>query len=424
MIFASLPPPIQPPCPLLGDTRRGGNCDNVVNTLDLKFILSQLTTSNPAADLQPNTLVNSLDHVLAIANLGRASVSPTIAPPPGSDPSFSCLSQSGPLQIVTGHHASGKFEPSVAANKKFDARSASFEIPSDISWGKIMLRGSDTSTHMCWAGGYVTASLSWHGLDIPWEQSKSGFDQSGTFRNTSSAESFHDHMTWTGMHVYNVHDGIRTSNSFNNWTVQHSWFDYIRDDCIENDHIYSGTIFDTLFDGCYVGISTRPSSIFSSAGQTVTIDKILLRMEPMPYPYKWDTKNDPVLYVPGYNIPGTNNPIPFGFGNVFKMEAGNEPNFRITNSTFLLEYNSQQDIFPPKSKVTACSNNTLIWLGPVSETPNHLLTDFPGCFTIITNSTQGKTLWKTRVADWHARHPNVGDTRKPANPGTYTWPRF
>ncbi len=342
-----------------------------------------------------------------------------------TDPSFSCLSQSGPLQTVSGFFNSGKFEPDVAANKKFDARNASFEYPETISHAMVSLRGSSSAVNMCWAGGYFTSSLTWHDLDISWEESKQGYDDDGSDRgemnNTSSATAYHDKMTWTGMHVYNMHDAIRTNNTENNWTIQHSWFEYARDDCIENDSNYSGTIYDVLFDGCYTGLSNQSGD---GVGELITMDKVLIRMEPMPYPYKWDSKDDPVVYVPGYTIPGTNDPIPFGHGNVFKGDEENFPDFEITNSVFLHEYDSEETIWPPKDKVKKCSNNTIIWLDGPSTAPNYLLNDFPGCFTIITDSTQGKAFWKSKVADWHARHPQVGANRKPSIPGDYKWPRF
>jgi hypothetical protein len=336
------------------------------------------------------------------------------------DPSFDCLSQAGPTEVISGYFNS-KFKPSVAPNKKFDARNASFEIPETISHSLIRLKGSGDNSGMCWAGGFITSSVSWHDLDISWDQSKHGNDgDDGLMNNTTSATSYENRMIWSGLHVYNVHDGIRTNNTYNNWTVQHVWFDYIRDDCIENDHIYSGTVYDSLFDGCYTGFSVRPSSsgFGEGQGQTITMDKVLLRMEPMPYPYKWDTKNDPKITVPGYGD------IPFGYGNVFKMDKGNEPEFKITNSVFLLEYNSEKVIFPPKEKVSVCSNNTIIWLGDPEDAPTYLLDDFPGCFTIITDRVKGKDFWKSKAADWHNRHPEVGANRKPAKPGEYSWPRF
>lgn len=353
---------------------------------------------------------------------------PTTPAPTGSsgdpDISFACLDQPGPSQTVTGFYNETKFEPPVAAHKKFDARSASFEYPAAISHAMVSLgeKGGVGAHHMCWAGGFVTASPTWHGLNISWDQSKHGDDgDGGVMNNTTSATSYEDKMTWTGLHVYNVHDAIRTNNTYNNWTVQHVWFDYIRDDCIENDSSYSGTVYDSLFDGCYTGISNQSGD---GTGQTITLDKVLMRMEPMPYPYKWDTKSDPVVAVPGYTIPGTNNPIPFGHGSVFKGDEQYFPEFAITNSVFLHEYNAEKTIFPPKNKVKLCQNNTIIWLSEASAAPTYLLTDFPGCFTIITDKTQGKTLWKNLVTDWHHRHPGVGAHRKPASPGDYVWPRY
>lgn len=343
--------------------------------------------------------------------------------------SFSCLSQAGPFQTVSGFFNSDKFEPAVEPNKKFDARHATFEYPETFSHAMVSLgNGDNASPGMCWAGGYFTASTSWHDLDISWETSKQGYDDTeddrGEMNNTSSATSYHDTMTWTGMHVYNMHDAIRTNNTFNNWTIQHSWFEYIRDDCIENDSNYSGTIYDVLFDGCYGGISNQDEASGAGVGQTITIDKALIRMEPMPYPYKWDEKDDPVVYVDGYSIPGTLDPLPFGHGNIFKGDPAYLPEFSINNSVFLMEYDSEKEIFPPTSKIVECSNNTFIWLGDEASAPYYLQDDFPGCFTIITDPTEGIDLWKSLVADWHARHPEVGINRKPADPGEYVWPRF
>lgn len=344
-----------------------------------------------------------------------------------ADPSFACLEQAGPTQTVTGVYDQGKFEPAVIANKKFDARTASFIYPETISHAMVSLgeRDGSSADRMCWAGGYFTASLSWHSLNISWEESKQGYDDTGSDRgemnNTAATTAYENEMMWTGIHVYNMHDAIRTNNTHNHWTIQHVWLDYIRDDCIENDSNYSGTVYDSLFDGCYTGISKQSGD---GSGQTITLDRVLIRMEPMPYPYGWDRKNDPVVYVSGYSIPGANTPLPFGHGSVFKGDEQDLPEFAITNSVFLLEYDADETIFPPKDKVKHCRNNTIIWLAEAATAPTYLLDDFPGCFTLITDAAQGKALWKSLVADWHHRHPGVGAHRKPANPGDYVWPRF
>src|SRR5690606_31064891 len=139
----------------------------------------------------------------------------TTAPNPAGAsvaPTFACLEQAGPTQIVTGLYDQGKFEPEVAANQKFDARTASFVYPETISHAMVSLgeKGGSGADHMCWAGGYFTASLSWHGLDISWEQSKQGYDDTGSDRgemnNTAAVTAYENEMLWTGLHVYNMHD--------------------------------------------------------------------------------------------------------------------------------------------------------------------------------------------------------------------------
>src|SRR3989344_429190 len=93
-----------------------------------------------------------------------------------NDPSFACLDAAGPTQVITGFYGTGKFEPETAPFKKFDARTASFEIPETISHSLVSLDGPGDDHHMCWAGGFFTASLSWHDLDISWDVSKHGYD--------------------------------------------------------------------------------------------------------------------------------------------------------------------------------------------------------------------------------------------------------
>ena len=88
-----------------------------------------------------------------------------------------CLNEDGPLQVVSGFFNEEKFDPEVEPNKKFDARTASFEYPESISHAMVKLgKWSDDSPNMCWVGGFFTAALSWHGLDISWDTSKKGPD--------------------------------------------------------------------------------------------------------------------------------------------------------------------------------------------------------------------------------------------------------
>lgn len=335
------------------------------------------------------------------------------------DPSFACLDGPGPLEVVDATRER-QFEPSVEAGKRFDARGATFIHPGYYSWHQVGIRDGDTTpADICWAGGYFTNDPFWHGLDVSWQMSKDGVGgHDGIGDNTTTGSAYGEGMVWTGIHAFNIHDGIRTTDSNNHWTVQHSWIEYARDDCVENDHKYSGTIYDTLFDGCYVGISTRGSKDDSAAGQTIKFDKVLMRLEPMPEPYKWSEKTKPLLY------PNGSDGQPFGHGHAFKIERENTPEFSITNSVFLFQYESGFNVFPPKESVSECADNIIIWLDGPDTAPTGLQDDFPGCFTIITDRQAGLDVWAQRVVDWHRRHPGVGADQKPARPECFTWPRF
>jgi hypothetical protein len=228
--------------------------------------------------------------------------------------------------------------------------------------------------------------------------------------------------TVTGMHFSNVHDGPRISNA-PDWTVQHVWGESIRDDCIENDHLHSGQVLDSLFDGCYTGISTRPSRSNTSAdgrGEVVTLDGVLLRLEASPYPYEYKTKPG-IIDKNGNPWDGTG--IPYGHGHLFKYDENDvdrNVHFVIKNSVFLLPHDhvaTDKLSLPPEELIDELSNVTVIWLGSGSF-PGDLPTDkFPNGVTVLTGQT-GLDFWKEKVTDWHRRHPDVDPARKPADPGT------
>src|SRR5262249_45488500 len=94
------------------------------------------------------------------------------------------------------------------------------------------------------------------------------------------------HLTVDGVRVDNVTDGIRPKSG-GSFTVRNVWGSYIRDDCVENDHLNDGLVEDTLFDGCYEGFSARPSQAiidagYSGVGKVWTIRRTLVRLQPMP----------------------------------------------------------------------------------------------------------------------------------------------
>jgi hypothetical protein len=331
------------------------------------------------------------------------------------DPSPSCLDAAASVEVITGHHED-RVEPTLAADRAFDAREATFRIV-DVQWGIIDLVGTSTETNICWVGGDVDSNKPW---SASWDEHT---DLSGPTRNNAAITVRSYDTTVSGMCVFNVLDAFRTSSGYD-WTVQHSWAQYIRSDCVENDGLHSGRIYDVLFDGCYSGISVSDTSA-TGAGEVVTLDRVLLRLQPMPYPYDWETRSG-VIDENGDPYAGTG--IPYGADYLFKYLTGDlarSPHFVIKNSIFLGTHFTRARAydFPDDSLIDECSNNTVIWLDD-GTWPGQLPSSstFPDCVTVLTGA-EGETFWKNAVADWHARHPSVGAARKPTDPGALVFPR-
>lgn len=327
-----------------------------------------------------------------------------------------CQGAGNEVETVIGHFEE-KFSPTTAPGKAFDARQADF-LNYQVKWGMITVEGSPSDTGMWWVGGNVYTNKAW---DASWDDHK---DIDGSTRNSAAMNIAATNMTVTRLHFFNVHDGVRTSDAFN-WVVEHNWGEYVRDDYIENDHLHSGRVYDSLFDGCYTGISTRPSNSdtgLDGAGELVELDRVLLRLQAMPYPYKWKTKKG-VIDADGNPYNGSG--IPYGHGPFFKItDADRNPHFSIKNSIFLavhLTTPSKFD-FPPENLIDVCQNNTIIWLGPGSFPGKLPIQKFPNCFKIVTGQ-EGRELWRQKVIDWHARHPGVGTNRKPSSPGSLVFPK-
>ncbi len=322
----------------------------------------------------------------------------------------------GKIDTVAGHFEE-KFSATTAAGKVFDARRADF-LNDKVRWGMITVEGSPSDTGMRWVGGYVFSNKPWN---ASWSDHK---DLDGPTRNSAAISIAATSMTVTGLHYFNVHDGVRTTDAVD-WVVEHNWGEYIRDDCIENDNLHSGRVYDSLFDGCYTGISTRPIKSDTSsegANELVELDHVLLRLEAMPYPYSWETKKG-VIDADGKPYKGYG--IPYGHGYFFKItDADRNPHFSIKNCVFLAVHLTApfKFDFPPERLIDVCQNNTIIWLGP-GPYPGKLPTrKFPDGFKIVTGQ-EGRDLWRQKVVDWHSRHPDVGANRKPRSPGTLEFPK-
>jgi len=196
-------------------------------------------------------------------------------------------------------------------------------------------------------------------------------------------------FTTDGLRIDNVTDGVRP-RAGGAFTIRNMWLSYVRDDCVENDHLQDGLVDDSLFDGCYVGFSARPSAAIISSGydgrgKVWTIQNTLVRLQPLPGPdgatsdglgtggfFKWHLWGDPVNSL--------------------------SPQLALHHNVFLAErvgvVGADRMGIPP-GELVACSDNVMVWLGP-GDYPAPL----PSCFTVTTDPA----VWDAAVADWKVRH--------------------
>jgi len=191
-------------------------------------------------------------------------------------------------------------------------------------------------------------------------------------------------VTIDGARVDNVEDGIRPIAG--PFTIRNTWLSYIRDDCVENDHVQPGLIEDSLFDGCYMAIAERPSPSIAADGydghnDLLTIRRTLIRLEGMPGP-RGGAATD------------------LGHAQFFKWDPL-ATKLALHDNVFMAEDvgNSGSDAMGIPDALADCSNNVMVWLG-TGPYPASL----PSCFTVTTD----RRVWDAAVADWKARHPTVG----------------
>jgi hypothetical protein len=253
--------------------------------------------------------------------------------------SFSCLGQPGPRIDLRGSYLGEVRYNDLVADTKIDARRATFLPDPETGGHQINLNGGPRA---CVAGGCILGqydpSLSW-----------------GTMHSVGTAgiAIINAQSVVDGARIHNVPDGIRPRDG-GTFTVRNTWLSYVRDDCIENDHLQDGLVEDSLFDGCYTGFSTRPSQAIIDAGfdgsnKTLTIRDSLIRLEAMPEP---STPSDDGL----------------GHGGFFKWHlwdnpaASLSPKLALYNTVFMAERVGQvggDRMGVPPGQLLDCANNVM-----------------------------------------------------------------
>jgi hypothetical protein len=281
-----------------------------------------------------------------------------------ADENVECL-EVEPRRTVSGAQDSS-YTPTLGSATAVDARKATWVQVAD--W-PVSIEG-DAS--VCWHGGMVR----------------------GTYPDTMSWDAFHStgavgfanpNSQIEAVRIHNYGDGINVREGASDFVIRGVHETYMHDDCVQNDFLYSGVIEDSLFDGCYVGLSARPtSSNTTSDGRdnTVTLRNSLLRLQPMPTVY--------------------DGPTP-GHGGFFKWENhdGRSPKLDLQDNVFRVDQEPNGGTLGlPDGYEVSCSGNTIVWLGEG---------DFPdadsweeGCpdTRIVTTPS----IWDDAVATWAASH--------------------
>ncbi len=296
----------------------------------------------------------------AVGVTGPAGAAPDHRRPAGPPVTVAerCL-DGGRVSSVTGRRRD-RYTGTVAANETVDATGA---VWLQVDNWPISFGGGAGG---CWVGGRVIGT--WP-QSTPWS----------TFHHTGALDVTNPDFTVTGLRVHNIGDGIRIRKGASDFRVDGVHMSFLHDDCVENDQLYSGTIENSLFDGCYVAFSARPSKGDSAEGRrnTMTFRNNVVRLQPTPTVYKG-------------RAPGT--------GGFFKWDQSRRaPKLVVEDNVFRADQRpNHQDLGLPKGYDVRCRHNVVVWLGK-GKYPDPL----PKCFTV----TRDRRVWDRAVADWYVAHP-------------------
>jgi len=338
-----------------------------------------------------------------------------------------------------------------------DARAANWNVPwgtpgsvQPVKFEAPVLPVVDT----CMVGGDVQIDLA---DDAPWERgwpfqftntparytdincSSNCDDRKKFWKTTAGVVVYRAGFNLVGANIHDIGDGVILEAGANNWSVRGARVARAHDDCVQNDAYASGSVDDTLFDGCYVFFSVRGPG--TGNAQQIAITNSLIHVEDFPTHFcqeasrgpdggTLDRYNPPV--PPEYPLssgscrptgpaPGTNAISAYGpaHGMFWKYRpdqpAGLAPKIAVRNNIFYAESEAvhgnmgfpQYDTAGTPSVYSddlpyidyddpeQCSNNVILWGGPASSLPAELkpvsgweasatkLDNWPKCYTVL-----------------------------------------
>jgi len=309
-----------------------------------------------------------------------SSASTTAASPAGPRAARDCLSQDrhqdGQVAEVRGSKAALRVQD-VADQRTYDLRGATITGYPKASRYALLFGKRKPGVATCVVGGRVIGQQS---RAHTWQTMKRQLDGDGL--NFKSQGGLVD-----GMRIDNVEDGIGAiGGDPTGITVRNVHLSYIRDDCIENDAVVNLLVQDSLLDGCFTGVSVRPGAQArpapAPAGERTQLERVLLRLQPMPY-----SRQEAKCKRDG-----------LGTGGFFKWSAWANQ-LVVEDSVLLAERIAARCSRAMSFPKGTYRNVTLVWLGPG---------DYPGKLPAQgVTVTRDRAVWDRAKADWLARHAST-----------------
>lgn len=195
--------------------------------------------------------------------------------------------------------------------------------------------------------------------------------------------------TWDGIRFVGLSCGQNVNKCHH--VVSRVWVSDAIDDGIELDHAANATITDSLFDGMFSGISSRPTSTsgLDHSAETITLDGVLMRMR-------------------SFRSSRTGADGGFDTLSPFKVEP-KSPAIVLRNTIIAFDhmpYDRRAAWSSGWAEVDCMrsSNNLLLWLQDTA-----LPTGWPTVPTCITlkQGAEARMIWQRARAEWIARHPEI-----------------
>jgi hypothetical protein len=325
--------------------------------------------------------------LLLVAVVASASnpPSPALAAPASAT---DCLARGGRTQV------GGILRQPWRADRTPDDHTYDLRRATSIAYGRssvypLLFGKARAGTNLCVLGGHVIGQQS---RGLTYQAVYTQYNGDGLWVQGRGS------YLVDGFRAENVEDGISLQGGDGDFAVvRNAYLSYIRDDCIENDKILGGRVENSLFDGCFMGISERPDADASPsrapAGETFTIDRTLIRIAPQANERAADGA---------------------GNGQLFKWsDAANRLVLR--DSVFLVEEVPIRGYTPLAFPAgTTAQNVTLVWLG-AGAYPGPL----PRGVTVVRN----RSVWETARANWLVDHGYAAARPAPTRPATTQPPR-